>query len=308
MSEMATAMAKATPGNTKTGVARKRKNYFVTYWHQVDIQPHIARMKYIVMCDDSTKDGLYHGHAFVYFNNQTAFNTVKKIFGHDCNISIPQKNSDCINYVKGITDKQNGKESRKTNIFEHGNKPMDNGVHNVIETIENYNTITEVMENEPETYCRFRNGLNDIFNNKQKSNRFIKAPEVIWTYGPTGTGKTLEAFNNGAEPVEYENGFFSDWGDSRCIVIEEMRGQIPYDKILQLLDQYHNYYKVNIKGGYKLIDLDKIYITSPYHPKDVYKRQVNKTDSINQLLRRITKIVYTGDKPEDEYVPNEDDF
>ena len=90
--------------------------------------------------------------------------------------------------------------------------------------------------------------------------------------------------------MSYNNGFFSDWMDNRIICIEELRGEIPYNELLKLLDGYHNYYSVNIKGGTKLVDLDKIYITSPLHPRECYRRQNEKSDSINQLLRRITEI------------------
>jgi adenylylsulfate kinase-like enzyme len=48
------------------------------------------------------------------------------------------------------------------------------------------------MDENPETYCRYRNGLIDIFNRKLK-NLPKNKPFVVWLAGPTGCGKTLMA-------------------------------------------------------------------------------------------------------------------
>lgn len=238
-------------------------------------------MTYMCTCDDTTKEGDYHGHAFVYFKNPTTLTGVKKLFGHDCHVESPSKNSHCIEYVLD-------KSKRKTNNVEFGKRPMNNGIHNMEEILE-CNSVTEVIEKYPDTYVKFRRGIDDVINNKISKNRYYKPPEVIWLYGGTGTGKTRIAFEDGATNVTYVNGFFSDWGDARIICVEELRGEIPYKELLKLLDGYHNYYFVNIKGGQKYIDLDKIYITSPKPPNEVYYN-IDINDSIDQLLRRITTI------------------
>lgn len=118
--------------------------------------------------------------------------------------------------------------------------------------------------------------------------------KVIWIYGPTGTGKTRVAIENGAVCVKYRNGFWSDWGDATKVCIEELRGEVPYPELLEFLDDYHNYYKVNIKGGWKFIDFEEIYITSPLRPEECYPKQAQKQDSISQLLRRIDELISTA--------------
>lgn len=281
---MEQAQGTSTTSNTKACCA-KRRNYFVTFWSREYPKELPKNATYLCTCEDTTKDGKWHGHAFIYFKNPITMKGVKKLFGNDAHIEKPLKNSDCINYVLD-------KEKRKCEFQEFGKRPMDNGIHRMEEVLELEN-VTEVMEKMPDTYIRFRNGINELMELKKSKNRYYKKPEVIWTYGPTGTSKTREAFEDGAFNVRYENGFFTDWKDARIISIEEMRGQIPYDELLRLTDGYHNYYNVNIKGGYKLVDLDKIYITSPLHPEECYPRQCNKKDSIEQLLRRITKIKCT---------------
>lgn len=274
------------PTTTKTTL--KRRGYMVTFWKR-DYPNRLPRnTKYLCTCEDSTKEGKWHGHAFIYFKNPRVMKSVKKLFGEDCHVEIPHKNSDCIEYVLDTT-------KRKHSFQEFGNRPMNNGIHRMEDVLE-CDTVTEVMETMPDTYAKFRKGIIDIIENKKRKQRYHKPPKVIWIYGPSGTGKTREAFEAGAVNITYHNGFYSDWGDARIICIEELRGEIPYNELLKLLDAYHNYYSVNIKGGQKLIDLDAIYITSPLHPSKCYPRQNQKEDSIQQLMRRITELKYKGPK------------
>lgn len=287
---MEQAQGTSTSSNTRTGCAKKR-NYFITFWNMNYPRELPNNATYLVTCEDKCPEtGTIHGHAFIYFKNPITLTGVKKLFGNDCHVErYIHSNSDCIKYVKGEIHDDN---HIKSNILEHGTMPMDNGKHRIHEIINNYDNITDIMENEPQLYCQYRNGIKDLMENKNRKNRFIKPPIVIWTYGPTGTGKTDEAFNAGARNVDYNNGFFTDWGNDRIISLEEMNGQIPYKTLLKLTDQYHNYYEVNIKNGSKLVDLDVIYITSSKHPIECYPNQCER-DSIKQLLRRITSIKCT---------------
>lgn len=298
---MEQAVGASTTNNTRSGCAKlKKRPYFIkTDEYLPESKPD--NVQYLVQCEDSYKDGRWHGHAFIYFKNEVTLTAIKKLFGKSAHSKKIDKNyPEMIKYIKGLIPGK-GKtmeDVRKYNIQEWGTPPMDNGKHKLEQAIEKYNTVDEIMTNDPVLYCQYRNGIRDIMNKKTSMNRYKKPPNVIWTYGPTGKGKTEEAFDAGATNVEYANGFFTDWGDSRIISIEEMNGQIPYKTMLKLLDQYHNYYQINIKGGYKLVDLDTIYITSSKHPKECYPNQ-DERDSISQLLRRITTIKCT--KQEYEY-------
>lgn len=127
-----------------------------------------------------------------------------------------------------------------------------------------------------------------------KKERKYEKVKVHWIYGPTGTGKSRTAFEAGATRIMYANGFFSDWGEERILWLDDFRGEIPYGLLLQFIDGYRKSLIVNIKGGHKLVDYDEMYITSSKHPADIYARQAEKEDSIDQLMRRITDLVYTG--------------
>lgn len=277
-----------TSGNTKPDVIKETKSkrfrsYLITFWNTNYPRSLPERCKYLATCEDTTKDGKYHGHAFIYFENPRGLKKVKELFGNDCHCETPINNTAAINYV--LNDK-----SRKHNFHEYGKRPMNSGCYSMTEILDECDSISDVMDKYPDTFIKYHKGIEEIYKNKIKEIRYSK-PFVAWLYGSTGKGKTKYAVYLKCCNVVYNNGFYSDWGTNKNISIEELRGEIPYKELLKLLDGYHNYYQVNIKGGQKLIDLDNIIITSPYPPEEVYRRQVDKNDSIDQLLRRITVIV-----------------
>lgn len=281
---MEQAQEQARPGNTKQDAQGKFRSWILTLWSEsaiIDFESNNVIYSVVgkEICPDT---GKLHFHQFIYFKTPRTFGGVKKLTHCDSHIErCFGKNSEAIAYCT-----KDGEI-----ICEKGIKPNDNGIKNIKQIIDESKNISEIMENEPETYCKYRQGLNELMLNKQRKNRKCEPIKFTWIYGSTGKGKTKYAFEKGAVPVEYNNGFFSDWKDAKIICIEELRGEIPYRILLKLSDIYHNYYEINIKGGQKLIDIDELIITSPYPPEEVYKGQVTKEDSINQLLRRITKLI-----------------
>ena len=73
---------------------RKRRNYFITFWNELYPHELPANASYLCTCKDSTKDGKFHGHAFIYFKNPVTMKAVKKLFGNDAHVEIPKINSD----------------------------------------------------------------------------------------------------------------------------------------------------------------------------------------------------------------------
>lgn len=238
---------------------------------------------YAIACVEvAPTTGHVHGHIFAQFNNTVALSPKKCCNAHleKCR-GTPQENVDYIKKGGEIWD-------------EFGTLRTWGGLNPTIKNVKEMSD-KEIYETLPANYI---NCVRKI-KNEIPGERYFKKVQVEWHYGPTGTGKTRYAFEMGCTAVEYNNGFFTDWGDARKIVIEEMRGEIPYRILLKLTDGYHNYYTVNVKGGFKFVDLDVIIITSPNRPEDVYNKQVDKTDSINQLLRRINVIKkYSNDEPD----------
>lgn len=281
-------------GNTRPSGANIRGKNFQLTLNQIQkfesLWKYITERKncnYAIACHEKAPTtGHEHIHLYCQFNNSVGL-SVKKCEGAHielCRGSAEQN----VDYIK-----------KDGNIIAEFGKLKKWGG----KRIPSIGEIKSMDEKElADLPCNLINCVRRI-RNEFVGKRYWQPVNVEWHYGPSGSGKTKSAFEAGAEPVEYHNGYFTDWGSARVIVLEEMRGQIPYPELLKILDDYHNYYKVNIKGGFKYIDFDTVYITSPKTPKECYPKQ-DEHDNIKQLYRRIDKIIYHDPKKE----PNDIDY
>jgi hypothetical protein len=119
-------------------------------------------------------------------------------------------------------------------------------------------------------------------------------PEVIWICGDTGTGKTLQAFQDNQEKTIHKqtqsNKWWNGYEGQDVVILDDIRADFAkYHELLTLLDKYPH--KVEIKGGYMEFNSPRIYITSPYLPAEMYKGK----EDITQLMRRIDTILHYDD-------------
>ena len=114
----------------------------------------------------------------------------------------------------------------------------------------------------------------------------------VWIWGPTGTNKSRMAFEGFTPETHYNLVNDRGWWDGYCqqetVIINDFRGWIPYDELLQLVDRYP--YSVRRRGREPMPFLSKkVIITSALPPSKVYCNR-NEGDSIEQLLRRFDVI------------------
>ena len=222
--------------------------------------------------------GHEHIHIYIQFGRQKRINPQDFLGAHvDICHGTPQQNEDYVTKDGQV-------------IFRHGEINKQGGRR--LPTIAEAEKM-DIEELKASLSFHYFSAVQKLEASKKKDPEF-KPVKVTWIYGPTGTGKTRVAMERGAKCVKYRNGFWNDWGDARIVCIEELRGEVPYAELLEFIDSYHNYYTVNIKGGWKYIDFDEIYITSPLRPEECYPKQAQKQDSISQLLRRIDELICTA--------------
>lgn len=110
----------------------------------------------------------------------------------------------------------------------------------------------------------------------------------IWYYGNTGVGKSHKALEGYNEDEVYivpnDNGWWDDYRQQRKVVLNDFRGEISYNQMLQLVDKWP--YHVRRRGKVPIpFTSEEVVITSSLPPWEVYNRRATE-DNIGQLLRR----------------------
>ncbi len=117
--------------------------------------------------------------------------------------------------------------------------------------------------------------------------------QVYWLYGETGTGKTKKAYRECPPGNTYHANtgqWFNSYIGQEYVIIDEIRAKNwSYDLMLKLLDGYER--RLPIKGGFTTWNPKTIYITGPLTPEETYGGTLKFHGSIDQLLRRITKVI-----------------
>lgn len=121
--------------------------------------------------------------------------------------------------------------------------------------------------------------------------------EGIWVFGLTGLGKSEWAFEQ-CKGSQYVYPFDNEWWDAYkgedCVIIDEFRGQLPYNVILKMVDKHPNYF-VRRRCREPMPFISKqVIITSSLPPWKVFKN-LDAQDSLNQLYRRFKIYEKTAD-------------
>lgn len=112
--------------------------------------------------------------------------------------------------------------------------------------------------------------------------------ELIWYWGPTGTGKSWHCFQGYSPETHYlKNGSDKWWGGysgQDIVVINDFRGAIEFDELLRLNDHWPHNVSVKFQEDRPFVS-KKILISSSLHPEEVYRNRA-ANDKLVQFCRR----------------------
>jgi hypothetical protein len=154
-------------------------------------------------------------------------------------------------------------------------------------------TLTQIAEDYPVQFVKYHKGFQALRAHVLKPRSLGHMPEVIALWGPTGVGKTRDAYLKFWPDIPHyvwkpsNGGWWDGYDGQDKIIIDEFRAQMTWSDILGLLDR--NEFRAPIKGGFVNIQASKFVITSPFPPDQWYKDD-DRYDRFKQLERRITTV------------------
>lgn len=156
-------------------------------------------------------------------------------------------------------------------------------------------TMKQIAQEYPDQFVKYHRGLTALRAHAIEPRGLTSMPEVIVRWGPTGCGKS-----ESARTIDWPNlphyvwdpaskHWFDGYDGEDKIIIEEFRSHVPFRELLTLLDRYEC--KREFKGGMINVVASKFVITSPTHPSTWYAKLGQEEGSLNQLTRRITRVI-----------------
>lgn len=248
--------------------------------------------------------GLHHLHMVLEDSNKARFSALKKAFpkAHlEPTRGTKEQAEDYVN-KKG---KYEEKGEQVLYIARFGEIKGHQGQRKDFEILEQFieegKTPNEILDLNF-GYRRYEKMIRDAYYRKRdKETPFIRDIKVYWHVGLSGSGKSYVANQiieeHGEDNLyfvtDYDNGGLDRYNGERVLFLDEFRGQIRYSTLLAMLQgykqQFHARYS-NITGLWT-----EVHITSVLPPELVYSNMVSEhkeLDTISQLLRRLTEVVY----------------
>lgn len=262
----------------------------------------------------SPNDG-YHIHLGVYCSCKVAFSTVTKVLGK---AHVEKQRSTKEELTAYLRKEGKFQEKGEIVLYESGMDSIEDGqgrrtdLQDIEAMIQQGMTPQQIMDTSM-SYRKYEKMIKDAFFSKRsKETPPYRDIEVIWHVGEAGSGKSYNYVKMckdkevGEDKIylltDYENGGFDSYCAEPILFMDEFKGQMRFQLLLNYLDGY----KIQVHARYGNVRAlwTTVHITSVYPPEEVYKNMVDSSvrgiDSINQLKRRITTMVYHW-KEGDEY-------
>jgi len=246
-------------------------------------------MKYLVQGTEvCPSTGKHHFQGYIYWKNPRSVKATCKKFGcwvRPAKGTPEQCRTYCIKEQKFEEFGTLPKQGKRTDLEDLAQK-----------LLKGETTVDEIIIEEPTTYHQYGRTLEKIEDLAMRKKFRTEMTSCEWLVGPTGVGKSHKAFADFSPETHYvyrhnDKGWWEGYKQQETIVINDFRGQIPYDELLQILDKWPYYVPRRGREPMPFVS-KKVIITSPLTPEEAYPRRTTK-DKIDQLLRRVTVISMT---------------
>jgi len=222
-----------------------------------------------------------HWQGFIQLKNSWSLSRTMKslsiVKGHmeKCRDKCPYTNA--IEYCK------------KENDYKEFGTVMTSGCRTDLkEIIDEVKSIPELIENYPQQYCMYRQGIKDCVRFKiEKSIPLIRKQTGVLYWGPTCTGKSYSArqYNPTSwySVSDIRNLWFDGYNYEDVLILDDYCGEIPITDLLKIMDEYK--YMCKVKGGFIQAAWTTVIITSNVQMHQWYPDA--KPEQLDALDRRL---------------------
>lgn len=267
---------------------------------QIDIEKE--KIRYIVVGKEVGELGTPHLQGYIEYNTQVRMAGIKKLISNRLHIEERKGTAQqALVYCKkdeNYIEKGQPKLVKDKKLNKVGEQGKRQDILNIWDSVKKGYSQTQLLEEYPIEYSKYGKAIDKYYTINEPPRDRNQETQIYWYYGSTGVGKSKAVYDENEEVFTPKNYKWWDGYDRhKVVLLDDVRADYcKFHEWLTLTDRYQ--YKVEVKGGMRQLVAEKIYITAPCHPKDMFK---NKTDEdIGQLLRRITVIKNFDEDVEDE--------
>lgn len=259
---------------------------------EVDLRTHEA-ISYLIFGREVGESGTRHLQGYLYFSGgQRDMSVVKRYIGNRAHVEV----------ARGSPEQNRLYCSKDGDFTEVGEIPKGQGnrsdLEGVIKAVSERRTLAEIAQEHPLEMIKFHKGILG-WRSMLMCPRNTKT-EVRWFWGPTGGGKSKEAWEIATTQNSsyYYKDPLSRWWDAYdqqdVVIVDDYRPDFcTFAALLRLFDRFP--LKLEFKGGIVEFNSKLIIVTTPKDPSNTWKDR--SAEDIQQLLRRIEVIKFFDVKP-----------
>nr|WAE42507.1 MAG: replication associated protein [Cressdnaviricota sp.] len=240
--------------------------------------------EYLVLQGEITKDNNLHFQGYCEFKSNRKLNRMKKLFmafgqAHFTyrNGTAEQNRHYCMKpWPNCNCDKCSVNPTRQSGPWEFGkiSAPQQGKREDLLIAKRKLDTgcTLEELADDPEcwsTFLKYPKGLLMYKGFKDKK-RTRNPPKVTVLFGPSGTGKTHYVYERHPDLAKKLVGgdWFQGYDGEKTLFIDEFRGWMTWDLLLEVLDKYP--VPLPTKGGHTYLMAEHIFVACNLHPSQWY--------------------------------------
>lgn len=265
-------------------------------------------------CYCVSEKGLHHIHMVLEDEKPMRFSTIKKEYAIGMHFE-PTKGTkrqaeDYIHKVGPFAEKGEIILYSCSHGELQGRQGKRSDLDGYYERIEAGETVSDILRDTPKAYAHISVLKSMYYDIRSSKTPLVRKMKVFWHTGNTGTGKSYERIKlcqkYGEDNIFYltafNSGSFDNYNGQPILWIEDFRGEFKLQELLRILDCY----KAEVPARYTNVKAlwTEVHITSILTPRECYSNACkNDTkDRIEQLLRRLSYIVYHFKSKDNDYL------